>query len=430
MHLVRKVISRDASLLAVAGLFAQTLNVLAYPLLTHFYTPVDFGLFSAVTAVSTFVGAIALLRIETLYQIAPREEEEGLLTSAVIVALFLTALVLVVVLLFGKVLIEKVESDLREPNWHWAYAVLLALLAFVNGVFSLAREFCAKNGRYGRLAVAQILRTSLTLGTQLGLILFLQEVGASGLMAGFALGLMAATILVWPIRIELLRSLWAGPRQALVTTGKVLHQYRVYIRVDVVNVLIRTSTLVAYPIFVLTSFGVVETGLYAVASRISFIPIDVLGAAISTVFFQRLALAVREGTGTMQLYLTTLFGGLAIALVVAGLLALVAGPLVNQFFGSEWARTGIIILYLLPTFLSRFVTMCIGNTPLALKRPDLLLQWNIAQLVILGFVSVLTRNHSLEMFLLYSGLALIMASALYAVVLFKTIARCSTFETS
>ncbi|MFD2498837.1 lipopolysaccharide biosynthesis protein [Rhizorhabdus histidinilytica] len=326
MHRIRKLMTSDVSALVAAGIVAQTVNVIAYPVLTHFYTPADFGLFSTVTAISGFAGAVMLLRIDTLYQIASQDEEDGLLTAAIIVALAATALVFVVGLLFGQMLMQKAQIDFHGADWHWGYAAMIALLALVNGIFLLSREFGAKNGRYSRLALAQIARTALTVGSQLGLILALKDAGSIGLMAGFSLGLMAATFMIWPIRAELVRALVAAPQQAFATTGRVLHRFRSYIQVDVVNVLIRMSTLVAYPIFVLMSFGVEETGLYAVASRVTFIPIDVLAAAISTVYFQRLARAVREDSGTMRLYLTTLSGALAIALAIAGLLALMAGP--------------------------------------------------------------------------------------------------------
>ncbi|TKZ17433.1 hypothetical protein FAP39_14155 [Shimia litoralis] len=149
---LRKLISNDVSLLVAAGMAAQVVNLAAYPLLTFFFTPADFGLYSAVVAVSTFIGVALLLRIETLYQIADAEEEEDHLIAALTVSLLLTLVVFIVVLLFGAQLIGLAVEDFEPQNWHWSYAILIALLTFLNGFFSLAREYNAKNGRYGRLA--------------------------------------------------------------------------------------------------------------------------------------------------------------------------------------------------------------------------------------------------------------------------------------
>ncbi len=425
---MRKLVNGDVSVLMLAGVASQVVNLIAYPVLTNFYTPEHFGLFSVLSSAATFAGAVILLRIETLYQIAPKEEEEGLLHSAIAVAFVMTALILLISFFFGKVLIENTGANAESESWHWSYAILVAGLAVLNGLMSLGGTITTKNRRYNKLALSQISRTMLTVGGQLGLVLVLKDAGSGGLIAGFSLGMVTATLVIWPIRSSVIQAILESPRLVVTETLAVLHQYGAYIRVDVVNVLIRVSTLVVYPVFVLASFGVAEAGIYAVASRITFIPIDVLGVAISTVYFQRFAEAVREGQGTTRLYLVTLLGALFAAVTICGLLSVASGPLVAVIFGDAWARTGVIILCLLPTFVSRFITVSIGSTPLALKRPGILLYWNIVQLAIIGMTLWTTRFQTLEVFLLYSGFALLAASVGYAIILLTIISRLKTSE--
>lgn len=427
-QVLHKVARSDVSVLMVAGIVSQAVNVIAYPVLTNFYTPEQFGMFSVLSSSATFAGAVVLLRIETLYQIAPKEEEKDLLSASVVVAFGITALVLLLALFFGEVVIGKLGATAENDTWHWSYAFLISALALLNGLLSLGHQVTAKNRRYDRLAVSQIIRTLLTVGSQLGLVVSLKDAGAGGLIAGFSLGLMAATLVIWPIRGAVIRAILSSPAQVIMAARSVLRQYRTYIQVDVVNALIRMSTLVAYPILVLASFGVAEAGLYAVASRITFIPIDVVGAAISTVYFQRFAKAVRDGQGITRLYLVTLFGALLAALAITSLLFIASGPLVEMVFGDAWVRTGVIILCLLPTFVARFVTVSIGSTPLAMKRPDILFYWNLVQLAMISVALWVTRDQTLEAFLLYSGFALVAASTVYAAVLFTTISRVKPAE--
>lgn len=412
----------------IAGVVSQAVNIIAYPVLTNFYTPEHFGLFSVFSSASTFAGVVILLRVETIYQIAPTEKDEQLLRTAIVIAFGMTLLILMLALFFGEVLMGEIEANIKANTWHWSYAIWVAALALANGLMSLGRGVAAKNLRYNRVAVSQVTRTLLTVGGQLGLVLFLEDAGAGGLIAGFSLGVVTATLVIWPIRRAAIYGIIKSPRLTMIEARKVLLKYRSYIQVDVVNALIRMSTLVAYPVFVLASFGAAEAGLYAVASRITFIPIDVLGVAISTVYFQRFAKAVREGQGTMRLYQVTLFGAFFAALAIAGILSVASGPLVDIVFGATWARTGVIILCLLPTLVSRFVTVSIGNTPLALNRPGILLYWNIAQLAIIGATLLATRHQTLEVFLLYSGFSLFTASVVYAFILFKMVHRHKIFE--
>lgn len=426
--LLRKFLYRDVSVLMIAGVISQVVNVIAYPVLTNFYTPEHFGLFSVLSSASTFAGALVLLRLETLYQIAGEDEEAGLLQSSIVIAVSMAALILMTALFFGEVMIGKIGANVTGDTWHWSYAFLVAALALANGLTALGYQVNAKNRRYNRLAVSQIARTTLTVGGQLGLVLMLKDAGAGGLIAGFSLGLVTATLVIWPIRAAVIKAIIESPFLAIRESRAVLHQYRSYIRVDVINVLIRLSTLVAYPIFVFASFGVAEAGLYAVASRITFIPIDVLGVAISTVYFQRFAKAMREGQGATRLYLVTLLGAFFAAVAITGLLSVASGPFVEMIFGEAWVRAGVIILCLLPTFVSRFVTVSIGSTPLALKRPEILMYWNLVQLAIIGVILWATRDQTLEAFLLYSGFALLAASATYAFILWTTITRLKTVE--
>lgn len=420
---LQKFAQRDVSLLMIAGVVSQAVNIIAYPLLTNFYTPAHFGLFSVFSSASTFAGAVVLLRLETVYQIAPKEEEEHLLYSSVVVAFGMTMLIFIIAFFFGAVLIGKIGAHVDSDTWHWSYAFLVAALALANGLMSLGRTVTAKNLRYHRLAVSQVTRTMFTVGGQLGIVLLLKDAGAGGLIAGFSLGMVTATFVIWPIRGAIVQSIVDSPSLVIKATRSVLHQYRSYIRVDVVNVLIRVSTLVAYPIVVLTGFGVAEAGLYAVASRITFIPIDVLGGAISTVYFQRFAKAVREGQNTVRLYLVALWGAFIAAVVITGLLSVASGPLVDMIFGDDWVRTGVIIQCLLPTFVSRFVTVSIGSTPLTLKRPDILLYWNLVQLTIICVALWVTRDQTLEAFLIYSGFAFLVASFIYAFILLMVISH-------
>ena len=71
------------------------------------------------------------------------------------------------------------------------------------------------------------------------------------------------------------------------------------------------------------------------------------------------------------------------------------------------------MLFLLPTFVARFIVGCLGSTPLALSRPRILLGWNLAQIAIISLTWIATIDQSLELFLLVGGRGLLTAGALY-----------------
>lgn len=406
----------DVSLLVLSGMAAQVVNLAAYPFLTQSYSPASFGAFSVISGLASLSGAAILLRFDTIIQLVDPDDDDAILGAAVVTGFSLALAGMAVLLLFGERLFSLVGGN---EGWHVGYAVVVPVLALMNALFALSRQYHAKTRRYSRFSLANFLRTLAMVVAQLSLVIVLP--GPSGLIAGFALGLALALVLAWPVPAALLVRLAAAPRDALRTTRRAIHRHGAYIRVDVVNALIAASVLSAYPIIVLIGFGVEEAGIFAVASRLVFIPVNVLAASISTVYFQTFSLAVRQGEGMMRLFGVTLAGAIAAAAAISLIVLLVADPVVRVFFPPEWARVSVVMLFLLPTFVARFVVGCIGNTPLALLRPRLLFGWNVAQLVIIGLTWLATANRSLDMFLLVGGSGLLAAGALYLAILWISI---------
>jgi O-antigen/teichoic acid export membrane protein len=405
-------LSSDVSLLVLSGMAAQVVNLAAYPFLTQSYSPASFGAFSVISALAMFFGAAILLRFDTIIQIVDPAADDAILGAAVVTGLSLALAGMAVFLLFGEWLFS-LFGDIE--GWHSGYALVVPILALMNGLFALSRQYHAKNLRYRRFSLANFLRTLAMVAAQLGLVIILP--GPSGLIAGFALGLALALMLAWPVPLSALTRIVAAPREAFVSTRRTIHHHRAFIRVDVVNVMIAASVLSIYPIIVLIGFGVEEAGIFAVASRLVFIPVDVLAASVSTVYFQRFARAVRQSSGMMRLFGLTLAGATVAAAAISLIVLLVADPFVRLFFPPEWMRVSDVMLFLLPTFIVRFVVGCIGSTALAMSRPNLLFGWNVAQLSIVGLAWFFTVGRSLSSFLLLSGCGLLVAGSIYVLFL-------------
>ena len=409
-QILNRVFRGDVSLLVMSGMAAQVINLAAYPFLMQSYSPASFGAFSAISALAMFAGAAILLRFDTIIQIVNADEEEDVLAAAVVVGLGLSLAGMALMLVFGEWLFIYVAED---QDWQAGYALVVPLLALMNGLFALSRQYFAKKTRYRRFSLANFLRT---LGMVAGQLLFVFVLpGPAGLIAGFGAGLVLALVLAWPLSSTILNRLATAPVQALHTARATIHRHRAYIRVDVVNALIATSVLSLYPIIVLIGFGAEQAGIFAVASRLVFLPIAVLAASISTVYFQRLSLAVRQGDGALRLFGVTLAGATATAASIS-LIVLVAGdPFVRLFFPPEWQAVAHTMVLLLPTFAVRFIIGCIGSTPLAIRRPDVLLIWNVTQVLILVLTWTIVHGYGLAAFLLSSGFALALAGTLYAI---------------
>lgn len=417
---LRMGIAGHTSLLVASGAAVQFLNFLGYPLLSRLYAPADFGILASVTAISTLLGAVICLRLDAVIQIAEPEDEVDILSAALIISAALACLIFAVG--FGGTLTAGARSGgysllcgLPAPF----VASVIPAMALMNGLFLLGRQDAAKRLSYRRISLAQITRALAGLGAQLALVAVLP--GPAGLILGFSVGLVLATAMLWPFNVATILCLLARPAAARASLA-VLKRYRGYISVDSVNVLISAAALLLYPVLILSLYGPSEAGFFAVASRLALIPGDVLGAAISTVYFQRLSQALRDGHGATRLYTRTLSTAVLAAAAIAVVLALTAKPFVALLFDMSWSRTSELVLFLLPMAGARFCTVCIGATPLAMKRPRISFIWNVVQLaIILG--AAWACSGALESFLLASGLSLLGATAIYAAFLFRLTRR-------
>lgn len=405
---MKRLLKSDASFLIFAGIAAQVVNLAAYPFLTRVYSPDSFGIYSAITGIANLVGSAILLRLDVLVQIVEPEDVEDILFAATIVGMALFSAVAGVLLVSGEIIFGAL-NDSKE--WHPGYALVIPVLALLNGIFALARQYAARSLHYRRLSAAKFLQVLLMVLGQLVLAFLLP--GHTGLLAGFGLGLFLAAVLIWPLPRNITAAAWAAPVQAIRRAWAVVDTHRAYIRVDLPNILFATAAFTAFPVIVLLGFGAIDAGFFAVASRLVLIPVSVLAGAVSTIYFQRFSVAVREREGMLHLFSVAIFGAISLALFIAGFVVLLADPFVKLVFPQEWSRVSEIMVVLLPIFVVRFVILCVGSTPLSLKRPFAPLMWNILQLCVILISWGYTRGAPLEEFFGITGLAMGALAVLY-----------------
>lgn len=406
----------DTGLLMLSGVVAQMINLLAYPILTKLYAPEAFGIFAAFLSIATLVGSAICLRLDMVFQVVPRGEEWGVFRAALTVLTCVGLVMAGLIWMFSDWVLPVFAADAMDQMPSLTWAGLLVLTGGLIGLAALGRQVRSKWVNYRRLAGAQVTRTIVSVLVQVGA--FWLAPGFLGLIFGFLAGLVIFCLLTLP-----LPGAHSFADRDAASPRMVLGQHQTFIRVDVVNVLIGAAVMAMYPIVVLALFGAETAGFFALASRLSFIPVEFLGAAISTVFFQRFSQAMRTGDGVLPLFQRTLLAGFFAGLVVALSFLILSDAFIWLLFDPTWVPTAGLIIALLPTMVVRFYIGCIGSVPLTLKRPRLIFGWNIVQMGVLGAVTLATASFglSIESFLWASGFCLFVASLAYTNLLWRAI---------
>lgn len=126
-------------------------------------------------------------------------------------------------------------------------------------------------------------------------------------------------------------------------------------------------------------WGGALTGQYERAYKIIYIPLEMAGAAFSTVFYRRFTLSGNKP----KMYLTSLIVTLTLALIIISPFTLFGENIATFFLGDSWSVAGRISGLLAPMAIMNFGTRCVSISFAAIGKNKELLVWQILFLVIM-----------------------------------------------
>jgi lipopolysaccharide exporter len=314
---------------------AQVLTVLVAPILSRIYPPDAFGTAAVFISIASMIGVIACLRYELAIMLPEHDgDAANLLAVSLSIVLIVTSLTAVIVLCAGDPILRML--NLPELS---SYLWLLPLFVLPNGVFLALNYWNSRTRHFGRLSVAKIFQSGATNGIQLGAGVAGQA-QAAGLIEGSVLGAVVATI-VLGIQI------WRDDRQEFMRAvhwPRMLEwakRHRKFPFFTTWSALLNTLSW-QLPTFLLAAFfSPTVVGYYALGNRMLRLPMNLVGNAISQVFFQR-ASESQQVDGDLASVVALLFRRLvAWGAFPMLLLAVIGQDIFIVVFGREWAEAGV-----------------------------------------------------------------------------------------
>ena len=121
------------------------------------------------------------------------------------------------------------------------------------------------------------------------------------------------------------------------------------------------------PVFLLAQYATAnDVGSYSYAQRILYIPVTLIGAAITQVFYQRFAESNRNNENTLPLLLKTWKPLCLISFIPLTLTFFWGEPIFSFVFGQQWAYAGRISSVLAPMLFFVFVSSPTSSSYLVL----------------------------------------------------------------
>lgn len=301
------------------------------PILTRLYEPEAFGVLTLFLAVAALVDTISSGRYEDAV-LLPKDDRRA--ADVLRLALWMVAgsAVLTALGVAGAV-------AYGVPNGAaWA---LLPVGVLATGILAVSARWHARRERFGLVSTARAAHGWTAAGVQL----------AAGVVAGGALGLVAGSVAGMSVAalvvgIGLVRKDRALLRSAPERMGLVARRYIDFPRFAApANLLKGFAGRVA--VLALAPFGAATVGFFGVAYATIALPLDVLAASVSEVFFVR-ASETKRGADLAALTARTL-RRLAVLTALPAALVVAAGPDLFAFvFGEAWREAGVYARWLAP----------------------------------------------------------------------------------
>ncbi|WP_339226790.1 oligosaccharide flippase family protein [Oceanobacillus sp. FSL K6-2867] len=386
--------------LMTGATIAQAIPVAISPILTRLYTPEDFGVLTIFIALTAIFGSIVNARYELAIVLPEKEEDSiNLVALSILIAIFISSLLLVAILLFKNSIILLLGND---QIGLWLYFVPLTVL-FI-GIFNSLNYLNTRLKMFGVIAKVKVVKSVSLAIVQLGLGFL--KVGAGGLVSGqivshvFANGKLAKEVFSNKALLSYIRI------KDMVRLGK---RYSSFPKYSMGAVLANNLSQHLISFFLPALYSISSVGFYGLVNRILGMPSTIIGNSVGQVFFQRASEEKLIHGNAKATFNSTLKKLLIISTPLFIIFFIAAEDLVAFVFGEDWREAGLYSSILAPLFMIRFI-----NTPLS-TITSIFEKNHVALIMQLSYLIV-----TIVLFLIayYFRMSIIHFLVMYSVVLF------------
>ncbi len=327
---------------------AALVALFTMPIVARLYLPSDFGVAAVFASFISMVSQSSSLRYEGAI-VLPKDAGEAMAVKALAYRILWAAAALALLLL------AIYES--AGPSWTtldllgvWKWLLPAGLL--LAGTVHIQECWLIRNKGYGRTSASLLAASTTNSGTRIGLGAWLGS-SAWALIAGHLLG-MGSQVLVqrfgWKteVRASTYRAGWAAMKE-------MARRYADFPKLNAPATLVHNIGSHLPILLFGTLFSPAAAGLYAMADRLSQVPLGIVAESIRRVFLQKAVAITNAGRSLRKAFLLVI-GGLALAgLVPFAILWLYGQQLLTFVLGERWSDAGRYLEIMAPWLFSVWV---------------------------------------------------------------------------
>ena len=356
---------------------AQVIVVATSPILTRLYSPSDYGIFAVAMAIVSVLITITCLRYD---HALPLPEDDLAAANVLILSVLINGAMSlaagVVLWLVAPWVFPRLGALALVP-----YVWVIPLAQFGGGLASILANWSVRTKMFSHIAAMRVTQAISLVLIQMGL--GVAGAGPGGLLIGDAAGRVAGSS-------RLARVAWRTHgstfrRVSLRGAKAMASRYRRFPIFSTGSALLATFAAQFPVLIMVAAYGPEAGGIFALATRMTAIPLTLVANSVGQVFMAESAIIARNDQAALRPLLVRTTRNLARAAIgPAALVMLLAIPLTGVIFGAEWDQLGLMVAILVPSYYLEFVVGATGGVLFVLERQDLHLLREVARFTLLG----------------------------------------------
>lgn len=387
-------------LLLTGNSLAQLILFASSPILTRIYTPEDFGVFSTYTSLLAILISFSSLCLE---KAIPLEKNHSNMVHLMYISMFTISVVCILNIGLGFLNLSLfrlygIEASIMND-------FLLSIGLFFAGIYQVMSYWMLKEDKFKGLTHSKLLQSISNVTSQFSLISINHVTPGIGLIAGDMIGRGITLVYIW--RYFLNRMHW--PKVNYRRIGYLLKKYEEFAKYSTWSTLLSSLSLQIIFLLLMRLYGPDVTGHFSMASKTIGLPITMVGASISTVFYAEVAKSISNEPGrVLHLYKSIMTKTAMLGLPLMAILAWIAPGVFSFIFGEEWRVSGEYVTLMSFMFLSQVIVMPVSQILYLAKKQRTQLLWDVSRLLLssIGVLVIFISGGSAEAAILYFSICM------------------------
>ncbi len=340
-------------------------------IITRLYLPEQIGVYSLFVGVTMILTIVSTGRYDAAIVVEKEDSKiKALWLLSLVISSSFNLLLFVLLYFFSTPLLKQLNINGLNNM-----ALLIPLAIFIGSIIKATQYYFNRYAEYGKMKNSDIIKSSgnSVFSVGLGLLKYL----SFGLIIANIVGNICSALF---LIIKLPNNFWKELKVAFTVNKlkEVAIQYKNYLSLYSLSGLLNALVTNGTPLFIIYFFSEKIAGYYFMAEKIISIPIGLIVASISKVFFQKASELYREDKSQFLKLIYSIQKKMILFLLPFLILLSIAAPYFFKLFGEGWEYAGEMVKYFaIYIFLSNIVSP-VGSVSNILNRLDILLYFNIS----------------------------------------------------